>query len=364
MQQLVGKFSGIVQNVFEVVTSESEVDFFAYGARLCDTRQFALEESIGKSAGAGWNREDALTRCLGEASERYAAAIYNPKDFIIGEPSDNAILPEDIYPFSAEQKADAEFPFAQSGHLSWKKGIDLRTGKARYAPAFCVYMPFTPRDGDCVYGPSMSTGLAAGPNLEWALTSALLEVVERDVFTNWWLSEGKASLTDGVLNLHNDFGIPVAAKLIDRDVISVGVSAGRTWTEAADKATLEALLGQSYVRALVRRSPSPASTADFADHARFYTDHPEHRSFLKKMFNPDTVTAANLNSVDPLQALLKNGFDPWYCDITPVDIKSLGLTVVRALVPGLTPLHASERWAFLGSKRLGTVANHLPHPLP
>lgn len=364
MQKLVGKYSGIVQDIFEVVTSEREDGFYAYGARLCDTSQFAHEHAVEKAAGGGWTRQEALTRCLGEAAERYAAAIYNPDDFVVSEAPADAILPQEIYPFSADQMNDSEFPFSKTGKLSWKMGIDLRTGKSRYAPAFCVYMPFTPRLGDVVYGPSMSTGLAAGPNLEWALSSALLEVIERDVFMNWWLSKGEAGLTDGVLNIKNTFGVPVAAKLIDGDVLSVGVSAGTKWDDAADHANIEALLGQSYVRALTRRASQQGQVTDFSDHARFYTDHLEHQKFLKKMFNPAAIYTSSKDVINPLQVLLNQGFNPWYCDITPVDLKSIGVTVVRALVPGLTPLHSWERWPFLGAKRIGQIKNTLPHPLP
>lgn len=71
------------------------------------------------------------------------------------------------------------------------------------------------------------------------------------------------------------------------------------------------------------------------------------------------------------------GIHTYYRDLTPVDVREAGLTVVRVLSPDLSHLHGDERMPFLGG-RLADVSwrypellrqpdlpfpNPFPHPL-
>ncbi len=66
------------------------------------------------------------------------------------------------------------------------------------------------------------------------------------------------------------------------------------------------------------------------------------------------------------------------CDVTTEDVRALGLTVVRALVPGYHPLFMGYHLRALGGERLWTIPQRLgyrgitradgdypyPHPFP
>ena len=47
-------------------------------------------------------------------------------------------------------------------------------------------------------------------------------------------------------------------------------------------------------------------------------------------------------------------------DITPSDLASLGLRIVRTLCVGMHPLHGDHRLAHLGSSRLWNTRRHFP----
>jgi ribosomal protein S12 methylthiotransferase accessory factor len=125
----------------------------------------------------------------------------------------------------------------------------------------------------------------------------------------------------------------------------------------------------------------------FADYARFYTSHPQYRHALDRWWNtPDSVRwdcCLGAKSVDepPLSDLLGRiasaGYDSLCVDLTPPDLAPLGFRVVRALIPGLQPLHGNHAWPHLGGNRLRRLAgvfgpgtrqpwrwNPFPHPCP
>ncbi len=359
---MVGRHVGIVRRVVEAVRSESDADIVAFAAELCDTTALGRGACIGIAAGGGSTREEALMRCLGEAAERYAAAV--PAGLVVGPAPPGAVLPCDVVPFSDEQRRRPDFPFASDGRCAWVEGVDLASGRPRAAPAFAVYIPYEPAPGEAIFGPSLTTGLAAGPTTEAALEAALLEAIERDAFVRWWLAGVPAPRLEapGAVDLTGPLGVPVASVLVERDVLSVGTAAARTMEEALAKACLEAELGQIYVRSLVRRAPPREAMESFEDHARYYTDHPERRGVLD-LFRAGPRRAPDPREVDARRALLAAGLAPWWKDLTMPDLRRAGFSVVKAIVPGLAPLHAIEAWPFLGVAGL-VVKNRSPHPIP
>jgi ribosomal protein S12 methylthiotransferase accessory factor len=66
-------------------------------------------------------------------------------------------------------------------------------------------------------------------------------------------------------------------------------------------------------------------------------------------------------------------------DLTPPEIRDLGLSMVKALVPGAYPINFDSRWPHLGGRRLRAAPvaagllnvprsfealNRIPHPFP
>ena len=56
------------------------------------------------------------------------------------------------------------------------------------------------------------------------------------------------------------------------------------------------------------------------------------------------------------------GHRPLLCELTTPDVAELGLTVVRAVVPGYHPLVCGHRHRALGGRRLWEVPQRLGHP--
>src|SRR6185436_12697817 len=110
----------------------------------------------------------------------------------------------------------------------------------------------------------------------------------------------------------------------------------------------------------------------FADHARFYSSHPEHGAALEAWWrSPHTVRW-------PRDAVRPSGGAPieaYAVDLTTPDVRDLGFHVARVIAPGLQPLHGNHAWPHLGGPRLRRLRdalgprarrplrwNHRPHP--
>jgi ribosomal protein S12 methylthiotransferase accessory factor len=75
-----------------------------------------------------------------------------------------------------------------------------------------------------------------------------------------------------------------------------------------------------------------------------------------------------------VSALAARGIGLYYRDLTTLDLDQAGTAVVRVLSADLAPIHADQRWPYIGgcSRELawrypvapvGPFPNPLPHPL-
>jgi YcaO cyclodehydratase, ATP-ad Mg2+-binding len=164
--------------------------------------------------------------------------------------------------------------------------------------------------------------------------------------------------------------------------------------ELVIKAFVEAVQGAPYVRHLVASDPAWRPAPDFHNvegfghTARLYTVEPSLTSHLFSVaqrvraevrleelprWDSPRPTAAIESLVSRLAAR------SYEVDLTTPDIASLGLRVVKVLIPELQPLHGVRRYPFLGGKRLYEVPvamgyrstapteaelNPYPHPFP
>src|SRR5262249_45373915 len=148
--------------------------------------------------------------------------------------------------------------------LSWVRGRTLATQEETLLPAdWCLRRqasgPLT------IPGTALSTGCAAGPTFETAAARALLELVERDAASLWWiggqppkpiaadaaamaeavrllrtLRQGECERTTWLLDITSDLEIPcIAAVSVDADGrgLSCGLAA-RIAPEAAARAAI------------------------------------------------------------------------------------------------------------------------------
>lgn len=135
--------------------------------------------------------------------------------------------------------------------------------------------------------------------------------------------------------------------------------------------------------------PAPDAIETFDDHMLFYAEpgNAERAAFLDgSAVERPTAAVAPLEGATPLSRiesilsrLERHGASAYAVDVTSSDVRSLGLSVARVVVPELCALDVSHRARFLGGPRLLTAAfeaglapapleladlNPLPHPFP
>lgn len=392
----------------------------------CVIADHALGGSGGERCfGKGFGVQDACTSALGEAIERYAARCWNRNELIIAPAS--ALGAEVIDPaVLAAFPDEGNVPKLRGLSLSedaneWAAMSSLTTGARRLVPAWAVFTDCAPVEGASPLALGTTAGLAAGPTLDSALENALLEVLERDAFATAWLAklpgivhEAGAHPDTDVVRLASSYealGVTVdlcelpvdhiasvfAALLRRRDrrscegpAATLGLGAGFDKNSAARRALLEAAQVRRVLehrltnpRVRARMSDVAADAAlvtDAEDHALFHAagTHRHELNFLSgdkrgEWEQPGTGKACMQSLIG---SLARNGLDVLWRDVTPTDLTMLRVHVVRAIVPGVQPLHFGGIGRLCGGRvlnaptRLGlrnsplslAEVNVIPHP--
>ncbi|MGH6815181.1 MAG: YcaO-like family protein, partial [Hyphomicrobiaceae bacterium] len=212
-------------------------------------------------AGSGLSIEEAFAACVAEGVERLSP-IERPGDATAA--ADHvSILPQAQAPIEdllGRSNRPADTP------IEWVRGRSLATGKDVVVPAdWCLRRnaPGPLRDPAA----ALSTGVAAGPTFAAAAARALLELVERDAASLWWIGglRAKPVAADGpaiaeavrvfaalrqenrgraswLLDISGDLEIPcLAAVSVDGEGrgFACGLAARLTLAEAARAAMME-----------------------------------------------------------------------------------------------------------------------------
>lgn len=221
-------------------------------------------------SGTGETLEDALVSCIGEGIERLAQ-FEHPGDICA-----RATLPEvrdrvmpGLTPIVEQELTNRSGSVA----LEWISGRLLKgNAETREDPAVLLPADWVLRrvQGGQVRLPpitTLSTGAAAGPNWDWAASRAILELVERDAASLWWIGgcRGRSAALDDpslpgivrllgtlrgdararrtwLLDITTDIGIPVVAALScssNGRGLACGLAARTSLAAAARAALLE-----------------------------------------------------------------------------------------------------------------------------
>lgn len=355
-----------------------------YGGAYAD-RHYVLPNVCG---GRGATPQEARTRAIAEAAERFAGAVCDETSWVFDSHRNlaaDAVAPSSFALFSDRQYAEPGFPFArftEDARVNWTWGEWLLSGKRVLVPAAFVHRPYWPSGHEAWLADLPTTGLACGRSLEEATLNGLYEVIERDAVVITWLNRlaaprvevGVATECAGrTLSVHDistDIAIPVRlAMLVDdaTSVVAIGAAARLDPREAAQKAITEALMLEPVVRGTrARRGPStpgPIGAArSMEDHLLWYSDAERIRGldFLRRApMQTSRDTQAGVTERDELatvkRALQQRSLDAIVVDVTLPAIAAAGLRVVRTLVPGLVPLTFGQRVAAKGGTRLYRV---------
>lgn len=410
---LVDARTGIIRYVAEEPRRPEFPDIVQYAAETCETEAFLNQSAFGKTGGCAFSRPAALAKAVGEAVERYSAAIYEEEDFPLFAYADAPApcIPPDAWALNSDwQYARPNFewvPFTDATPVRWTTARDLRTGEAVGVPAAMVQVPFYfyPDSGEPPICQPISTGLACHCSWEEAVIGGLCEVVERDAFMITWqarmsrprIDRATLSTTNRALlarlestgatvtlfDLTMDNRLPAVMVVQthespDMPAITFACSAALEAEEAVRKAMEEATHTARWMFYIKHKQGPLDPGTDFMHvdgqerHLQFWATH-DHRPLADWVFASDEVvpfeSLPSPGTGDPhrdlatlVERIAQTGHRPLAADITPVDVADAGLKVVRALVPGYHPLIMGYPIRATGGSRLWSVPKALGYP--
>jgi ribosomal protein S12 methylthiotransferase accessory factor len=379
------------------------------------------------TVGKGVTREQAIRGAIGEAVERYCSAQADSAVQVVASFRDlapRAISPAELVLYDDAQYNREGFPFHRwdpDDQVTWVPAREFSSGSSYFVPASLVYLqPLNGRREDAVAGPS-SNGLAAGPDLDFALLHAFNECIERDAFLITWMARLPAPEVDfaGVhplaTSIHDHYlryGTKLRVFRMYTDIESwvmlavaldqtgsgpaaiVGLGCDGSPWRALEKSVFEICQSHSGEAHRYREEPpherlrKPENVRTLVDHSAWFTirEHLGGLSFLldngrsERLADLPDYSAPNLRQELErcITSLQRAGCKTLYADLTTPDIRDFGLRVVRAIATGLQPIHfgyGEERLAgrrpFELPEKLGLAnrelcksdLNPIPHPL-
>lgn len=402
---VVGKRSGVINNLWSgkvCETSNAWVGVATGGeyTRLDEFKNFKGDEGLKfAGSGKGWSREQAEISAIGEFFERYSSGFINKPIYQLTCTEAGFEMPDF---FTNNQYKQEDFSFKkidENTKLSFVQVEDVDSNQ-KFIPAIFNYFPFVGNNADNHLIHTSTNGIAAHSNPENAKISAILEILERDLLTNAWLSGASFALSeipkdsrwDKFFNYfagevhcifpENEFNIPfcvlslVYPKVNGKSIIVSGSACGFSKTEAFSSALLEAFQGKKYLETTAEKQFKKFNEViSFTDHCQFYTARNE---VFKKIplydrsnivgFNDEAIETEN--KLDYLIDIFKkHNLKLYFSDLTTIDAQTVGISIFRVFSPDLSMLYGDERFRYLGQKRIWnkdifknyTKINHYPN---
>jgi ribosomal protein S12 methylthiotransferase accessory factor len=392
---------------------------------LADEGWQQVGQSLVSCGGAALKPQDAEAAALGEVLERASAVL--PSDDVVSARYDD-VKAEAVDPcawdlFDPATQAKPDFPYARPSRseiINWVWGWSVTRSQPTLIPASRVFLSGTlNRLGGPADYPLVS-GFATGNTLEEATLSALLEVIERDSFMIAWANrlplrhatfcnparcasvyaaafeQPGLEARCGVIEL--DLGAPVAIAMVRSTrrgdpALAVASAADADPEHACQRALSELATNRVYVRHIMsetegdRAQISSDEVRDGRTHGLLFA-RPDMASEVAFWWNrtetlasfeptPSTSVCAKLFSL--VRAVDRAGLEVLMVDLTPPEVRDLGLWTVKALVPGTYPMNFDSRWAQFGGARITEAPvqaglrsrplpirdlNRVPHPFP
>ena len=173
--------------------------------RLADGRRSVGTTHDRVSAGCGFDKGRARGAAIGEAVERYCGNIRprglrsGSRDALAAE-GHRLIELERVELYSSRQYGTPGFPFrplSPGVPMSWVAATERPGGESILVPASLVLL--NPKDlgrSETCTNFVMFAGIACGVNAQAAALSGLLEAIERDATTIWWMTVERPAAID------------------------------------------------------------------------------------------------------------------------------------------------------------------------
>lgn len=360
--------------------------------RRSRTAWAADSEALGVALGSG---EVAEVRALAEAVERFCL-LHAPPDArsvaardLDGEAlSADAIRSLTFRDVEYGQSGFRYLPFAEADPIDWSIAHDLSGARRIWVPTSLVGR--VPRRAKALVD-ATSNGYACHHDRETAITSALLELVERDaVLLHWYARLGALPRIEVELGIEgavavlatSDIALPVVLAIACQPGGSLrcGSAAAACIDDAVEHARSELAVA---LQGAARADRGAASMSDVAhryqpdDHLRYYAGQRGAETYARLLEAP-TIGMAELRERWPTgvdvrraveRALSARSLTPWIVDRSLPAVFGARWHVVRALVPGMVELSWGMCYRRLASSRLaerlvlGATPSGEPHPI-
>ncbi|HEX2302128.1 MAG TPA: YcaO-like family protein [Gaiella sp.] len=426
LEAAVSPLVGIATRTLSTTHTTDETSLPNCACELAPAHRTLGGPTVEFGSGAHPDGRRARAAAIGEAIERYSG-VFLPFERLhcttaraIGA---EAVRPGRFALFHPSQFDIPRFPlvpFTEDTPTTFVRGLALDDGSPVFLPAELVYLRRPdPTLASIAY--ATSSGLACGPTFTEAVLGALLELVERDAVMLAWKCRLSLPLLDwsadsGLTDLDRRFfastglrfsvvdasvflDLPIAISVLHGPpgsgaVLAVGAAAAAEIGEAWLRAISESFGVYRWLRQKLAtesgRVPADLDAIEsFDDHMLFYSveENAGRAAFLdaSPARRPTSEVASLEGSTSRAQIealvarLARHGVSAYAADVTPPDVRELGLSVARVIAPELCALDVSHRARFLGGTRLTTAAhaaglvpapldvselNPLPHPFP
>jgi len=359
--------------------------------------------TMGGSTGGGVGRDahEALIPALAELLERYSMTQWDEKEFVWGTYTmlreRDAVDPQRFAFFSAEQLIRDSFVRNRvdaTTSLQWVRADSLLDGRSVLIPAQLVYMFYEDVYTDePVFWDTTSNGTAAGVDAVDATYRAICEAMERDAFMLFWQNRltppqiDPASIPDAevqrllkvcarhrlsvhVLDCTTDLGVPtyVGVILDPYGEVSVAVSAATDFDvrTALQKVVFELLKFMHGAFSATGSTPERGRIVSMGERQRYWhsIDWRKEISFFisgemrayQDLVIPKVASGTAGEKLDALRWILKEkGYPCYTVDVTTPIARRAHLSVIRAIIPDLVPIHFREEEQYRGVARLYTA---------
>ncbi len=372
--------------------------------------------------GSGFLAKEAEIRVLMESVERYSNMVVDESRLIWSKYVDvakSAINPKELGLYNDELYDRKDLlcsRFSVNSEIPWIWGHDINSNSPVLIPADFVYYPAI-RHMPLVF--DTSNGASAHTSLIQAILNGLFEVIERDSFLSMWLNKVSMPVLclkkipfgfSETMSMIDKFGMDV--KLVDltndTDVTTImavcynkkpdkypALIIGSASHVEPEKALQKALFEMEFALIEALENPkkkkvnNPNEISSIYQNSRYYLN-PRRRKYWQFMISGKVTSQRRIfrkktfkNNYEMLLQVVKHlhrmNHRVVWVDLTPSDMKKMGLVVVKVFVTGFQPLYIGNKLR-LNLDRLNSSArsfgldvkltraaselNLAPHPLP
>lgn len=384
---------GIISYIGQLRQFSDDPQLYNFGLRMKALKKHT-DGSPFNADSAGFSvatPEQALSKCVTEAMERYSQVCYRDTDLIFNS---HQSLKTDAFDPELYEKRNM-----RTKKIGWIQGYEITGNKRILLPAQLFYLNYKHTLEETMLSAVNSTGAAGGFDHESTLCRSIYEVIERDSFMTTYLTKSpipRVNLRDikdkkikqmieitkrynfelYLFNITTDIGVPTfLAALVDRTGLGPGVSLGAKSSlsplQAAKGALEESFQTRWWMRRqfIMRRgrkfSIAPSKIRLLEQRGAFWSSPHmiKHFLYLLKTEPRDFyISDKQYSSKKELQTLVgilkEKKLDAFYADITFPPFKQNGFIVYKTIMPKLQMLILDETKKTIMTKRLQAVSKH------